>query len=110
MNPSSTLSLEIHPSSVLANIKPQWVMYNDLVVTSKRYMREVSAIKPEWIFEVASHHFTDRRKEIHLESYMQATTALVKSTNEDQFTQEFNVRLGKRLHKQTGLSIPKPIL
>ena len=67
MNPSSTLPLEIHPSSVLANIKPEWIMYNDLLVTSKRYMREVSAIKPDWIFEVASHYFVDRRKEIHNE-------------------------------------------
>lgn len=78
-------------------------MYNDLVVTSKRYMRELSSIKPEWIFEVASHHFTDRRKEIHQEQYIQAATKEVAVKKEDQFAQEFNVRLGKRLHKQTGL-------
>lgn len=36
--------LVIHPSSVLANIKPKWILYNEIVVTAKKYMREVSAI------------------------------------------------------------------
>ena len=37
-------ALDIHPSSVLSNIKPKWVLYNEVVVTSKKYMREVSSI------------------------------------------------------------------
>lgn len=54
--------LTIHPSSVLANIKPKWVLYHEIMVTSKRYMREVSAIQVEWLFELAPHFYIDRRK------------------------------------------------
>lgn len=60
---STENTLHIHPSSVLSNLKPRWVMYNEVVVTSKNYMRDVSAIQVEWLYEVAPHFYTDRRKQ-----------------------------------------------
>lgn len=39
-------SVFIHPSSGLAEAAPRWVVYNELVLTSKEYMRTVSEIKP----------------------------------------------------------------
>ncbi|EGR30485.1 hypothetical protein IMG5_130770 [Ichthyophthirius multifiliis] len=53
--------LFLHPSSIL-NIKPpQWVVYSDLVFTSKYYMREVSEIEASWLLELAGHYFIDVR-------------------------------------------------
>ncbi len=46
----------IHPSSVL-NFRPEFVLYNDLVLTKKNYMRTVMSIKPEWLFEIAPQYF-----------------------------------------------------
>ena len=46
----------IHPSSVLS-YKPEFVLYNELVLTKKNYMRTVMQIKPEWFFEVAPEYF-----------------------------------------------------
>jgi ATP-dependent RNA helicase DHX8/PRP22 len=43
----------IHPSSSLYYKQPAWCIYHQLVLTSKEYMREVLAIKPEWLIEVA---------------------------------------------------------
>ena len=43
----------IHPSSALFNRGPQWVVYHELVMTSKEYMREVTAIDPKWLVEMA---------------------------------------------------------
>ena len=56
--------LIIHPSSVLANIRPKWILYNEIVVTSKKYMRDVSEIQVEWLLELAPHFYVDRRKQI----------------------------------------------
>lgn len=56
--------LVIHPSSVLANIKPKWIMYNEIVVTAKKYMRDVSAIQVEWLLELAPHFYVDKRKQL----------------------------------------------
>jgi HrpA-like RNA helicase len=51
-NIRSSEILEIHPTSVLANIKPKWVIYNDIFTTTKRYMREVSEIDIDWVLEL----------------------------------------------------------
>ena len=48
--------LEIHPASVLSNIKPKWIMYNDIFATTKAYMREVSEIDIEWVLELCPHY------------------------------------------------------
>jgi ATP-dependent RNA helicase DHX8/PRP22 len=47
----------IHPSSSLFNRAPEWVVYHELVLTTKEYMREVCAIDPRWLVEVAPHFF-----------------------------------------------------
>jgi pre-mRNA-splicing factor ATP-dependent RNA helicase DHX16 len=50
----------IHPSSVLAEKKPRWVIYFELVLTSKEYIRQVIEIKPEWLVEAAPHFYKDK--------------------------------------------------
>lgn len=57
----------IHPSSVLFSKEPSssesliynhdWVLYHELVFTSKEYMRQVLAVKPEWLSEVAPFYY-----------------------------------------------------
>ena len=47
----------IHPSSSLFNKAPEWVVYHELVLTSKEYMREVCAIEPKWLVDVAPNFF-----------------------------------------------------
>ncbi|KAI6197168.1 hypothetical protein M3Y94_01192300 [Aphelenchoides besseyi] len=43
----------IHPSSSLFQNQPEWVVYNDLVMTTKEYMRNVTLIEPRWLTEYA---------------------------------------------------------
>ena len=54
----------IHPSSSLFQKNPEWVVYHELVLTSKEYMREVMAIEPQWLPELAPSFFkvNDPRK------------------------------------------------
>ncbi|GBC07721.1 hypothetical protein RclHR1_07650008 [Rhizophagus clarus] len=47
----------IHPSSALFNKGPEWVIYHELVLTTKEYMREVTAIEPKWLTEAAPTFF-----------------------------------------------------
>ena len=40
--------LEIHPSSVLHTEKqPTYLVYNDVLLTSANYMRDVSMVEPQ---------------------------------------------------------------
>ncbi|ONK64758.1 uncharacterized protein A4U43_C07F29560 [Asparagus officinalis] len=47
----------IHPSSGLAQVLPRWVIYHELVLTTKEYMRQVIELKPEWLVEIAPHYY-----------------------------------------------------
>lgn len=48
----------VHPSSTLfgTNPPPKWVLYHELVLTSKEFMRSVMPVQPEWLGEVAPHY------------------------------------------------------
>jgi len=48
----------IHPSSSLFNRNPEWIIYHELVLTTKEYMREVMAIEPKWLTELAPRFFS----------------------------------------------------
>jgi ATP-dependent RNA helicase DHX8/PRP22 len=48
----------VHPSSVLYQKSPQFVIYHELVQTSKEYMRNVCTIEPHWLPELAPNLFS----------------------------------------------------
>uniref|UniRef100_A0A8C9QFK8 Probable ATP-dependent RNA helicase DHX35 n=1 Tax=Spermophilus dauricus TaxID=99837 RepID=A0A8C9QFK8_SPEDA len=50
--------LHIHPASVLyAEKPPRWVIYNEVIQTSKYYMRDVTVIESAWLLELAPHFY-----------------------------------------------------
>jgi pre-mRNA-splicing factor ATP-dependent RNA helicase DHX16 len=51
----------IHPSSVLYKTKPKWLIYNELVLTSKEFMRNCMPIYPRWLREVAPHFYSTKQ-------------------------------------------------
>jgi len=51
-------SLHIHPQSVLATeTPPTWVVFNQVLLTGKEYMRDVTVIDPEWLLELAPNYY-----------------------------------------------------
>eukprot|EP00808_Paulinella_micropora_P001053 g33924.t1 len=55
-------SVQMHPSSCLAKELPRWVIYHELVLTSKEYMRSIIEIEAEWLMEIAPHFY--KKKEV----------------------------------------------
>lgn len=53
----NNMTVHIHPSSVLMEVKPKWVIFYELVLTSKEFMRSVMPLKSEWLTEVAPHYY-----------------------------------------------------
>lgn len=47
----------LHPSSSLFNRAPEYIIYHEVVLTTKEYMREVTAIEPAWLVEAAPRFF-----------------------------------------------------
>ncbi|KAK7411357.1 hypothetical protein VNO78_02790 [Psophocarpus tetragonolobus] len=50
-------TVHIHPSGGLAQVLPRWVVYHELVLTTKEYMRQVTELKPDWLVEIAPHYY-----------------------------------------------------
>ncbi|GJQ10468.1 hypothetical protein GpartN1_g2259.t1 [Galdieria partita] len=48
--------VSLHPSHGLDH-KPTWVVYNEFVLTSRKYIRTVTDIRGEWLLEYASHYY-----------------------------------------------------
>ncbi|XP_034952002.1 pre-mRNA-splicing factor ATP-dependent RNA helicase DHX15 isoform X2 [Chelonus insularis] len=48
--------VQLHPSSCLDH-KPEWVIYNEFVLTTKNYIRTVTDIKPEWLLKIAPQYY-----------------------------------------------------
>ncbi len=54
----------LHPTSALSGLgyQPDYVTYHELILTTKEYMRTVTAIEGEWLEELAPKFFKLRRK------------------------------------------------
>ena len=61
------MNVHIHPSSVLFSERPRWLLYFELVLTSKEFMRSNMPIKPEWLAECAPHYY--KKKDLEAMGY-----------------------------------------
>eukprot|EP00243_Klebsormidium_subtile_P011213 TRINITY_DN6285_c0_g2_i1.p1 TRINITY_DN6285_c0_g2~~TRINITY_DN6285_c0_g2_i1.p1 ORF type:complete len:720 (-),score=219.60 TRINITY_DN6285_c0_g2_i1:163-2322(-) len=48
--------VHLHPSACLDH-KPEWVLYNEFVLTSKNFIRTVTEVKGEWLIDIAPHYY-----------------------------------------------------
>merc|ERR1712203_1006157 len=48
--------VQLHPSTCLDH-KPEWVLYNEFVLTTKNYIRTCTDVKPEWLIRVAPQYY-----------------------------------------------------
>ncbi|CAK8675524.1 unnamed protein product [Clavelina lepadiformis] len=48
--------VQLHPSTCLDH-KPEWVLYNEFVLTTKNYIRTCTDVKPEWLVKVAPQYY-----------------------------------------------------
>ena len=58
----NNMTVFLHPSSVLIESRPKWIIYYELVLTSKEFCRSCFPLQPEWLSEVAPHYY--KAKEI----------------------------------------------
>ncbi|KAG5404781.1 hypothetical protein IGI04_010900 [Brassica rapa subsp. trilocularis] len=48
--------VHLHPSNCLDH-KPEWVIYNEYVLTTRNFIRTVTDIRGDWLVDVASHYY-----------------------------------------------------
>lgn len=57
----------VHPSSAVFQQQPDWVIYHELVLTTKEYMRECIQMDPKWLIELAPRFFKVRSSPLYYE-------------------------------------------
>jgi len=73
-------TVQIHPSSSLFQKLPRWVVYHELVLTTKEFMRQVTQIEPEWLIEIAPHFFKLKEIEDDTKKKLPRTKGLAPSS------------------------------
>ncbi|XP_023703200.1 pre-mRNA-splicing factor ATP-dependent RNA helicase DHX16 [Cryptotermes secundus] len=53
----------IHPNSSMFEDLPRWVIYHELMFTTKEFLRQVTEIESKWLLEVAPHYYKPRELE-----------------------------------------------
>lgn len=48
--------VQLHPSTCLDH-KPEWVLYNEFVLTTKNYIRTCTDVKAEWLIQTAFNYY-----------------------------------------------------
>merc|ERR1711912_131775 len=46
----------LHPSTCIQH-KPEWVLYNEFVLTSKNFVRTVTQVRGDWLVELAEAYY-----------------------------------------------------
>jgi pre-mRNA-splicing factor ATP-dependent RNA helicase DHX15/PRP43 len=48
--------VSLHPSCCIET-KPEWVVFNEFVLTTRPFIRTVTEIRPEWLLELAANYY-----------------------------------------------------
>jgi ATP-dependent RNA helicase DDX35 len=61
--------LHLHPSSVLMQAMPDWIVFHEVVTTAKHFIHDASAMEPMWLCELAPQFYEFKS------NFVQAPTA-----------------------------------
>ena len=80
INLRKNISCYLHPSSSLFGIgyTPDYIIYHELIFTSKEYMRNVTTIKGEWLPELGSMFYTIKNNKISLKRQNELEREIIK--------------------------------
>ncbi|CEI97517.1 Putative Adenosinetriphosphatase [Rhizopus microsporus] len=78
VNCRSGMKCHLHPTSALfgAGFTPDYVVYHELVLTSKEYMQCVTAVDPYWLAEFTPDYVVYHELVLTSKEYMQCVTAV----------------------------------
>ena len=57
--------VNIHPNSILFKQNPKYIIYHELIYTSKEYMRYCIEVEPEWLLDIAPFYFNKNNIDIN---------------------------------------------
>jgi pre-mRNA-splicing factor ATP-dependent RNA helicase DHX38/PRP16 len=67
VNLRTSVAVQLHPTSALYNSgdPPDYVVYHELILTSREYMSCVTAVDPHWLADLGGVFYSVKEKGIH---------------------------------------------
>lgn len=94
INCRSGMKCHLHPTSALfgAGFTPDYVVYHELVMTSKEYMQCVTSVDPFWLAELGPMFFSIRDRD---RNYGHKEKRMANIATESRLNMEMEMKLGK---------------
>lgn len=94
INCRSGMKVHLHPTSALfgAGFTPDYVVYHELVLTSKEYMQCVTSVDPFWLAELGPMFFSIRDRD---RNYGHKEKRMANIATESRLNMEMEMKLGK---------------
>ena len=102
VNCRSGIPCHLHPTSALYGLgyTPDYIIYHELVFTTKEYMQCVTAVEPEWLAEVGPKFFTI--KETHSSRLEQREKARAQKAVMEEEMRDVEALAVKRLEQEAA--------
>lgn len=71
--------VHLHPTSCLFEELPKWVVYHEVVFTTKEFMRQTIEIESSWLVEVAPHYYKNLANDNEQATHRNHKRSLAKS-------------------------------
>ncbi|KAK4144670.1 P-loop containing nucleoside triphosphate hydrolase protein [Dichotomopilus funicola] len=131
VNLRTSVTVQLHPTSALYGLGflPDYVVYHELILTSKEYMSTVTSVDPHWLADLGGVFYSVKEKgysarekritetEFNRKMEIEAQMAVDKKRHEDEFAAEEELaqirkarpKLGKDKKTVTSGAVVKPV-
>ncbi|CAO3619118.1 unnamed protein product [Cunninghamella echinulata] len=99
VNCRTGMKCHLHPTSALygAGFTPDYVVYHELILTSKEYMQCVTAVDPFWLAEMGPMFFSIRNKD---RNYGHKEKRLANLATESRLNMEMDIKLAREKEEE----------
>ncbi|CAN8231777.1 unnamed protein product [Cochlearia groenlandica] len=93
----------VHPNSGLFGVSPsKWLVYHELVFTTKEYMRHTTEMKPEWLVEIAPHYYKLKDIEDTQSKKRSVRSSISESDTNKKAKKDMEDTRPKKTHERSG--------
>lgn len=111
INLRTSVTVQLHPTSALYGLgdPPQYVVYHELILTSKEYMSTVTSVDPHWLAELGGVFYSVKEKGYSAREKRVTEVEFNKKMEIEQKMSEDKLREQQRLESESLKTSKKPV-
>ncbi len=106
------MTVQLHPTSALYGLgdPPQYVVYHELILTSKEYMSTVTSVDPHWLAELGGVFYSVKEKGYSAREKRVTEVEFNRKMEIEQKMAEDKLREHQRLESESLKTSKKPVI